>query len=176
MELIRDKKDIEQRIIDEAGELTEGMELLINDNSIQLKDKVDAYGYVMEKMESDIQYLKSKKVRLNELQKVMEKKVTKIKYRLNELSSIDGELIGNEYKFKPYISKVAKEIDMDKVEPKYVTYVISLTHSAMMDVFDNIKDNERTILEDNMKKTCKVSDLPKDHPAIIYELTNTVKG
>lgn len=175
MELIRNKKDLEQRIIDEAGEYTEDIEQLINDNSIQLKDKVDAYSYVMGKMDSDIRFLKERNVRTNELLKKAEKIVAKMKSRLYQLASVEGDIVGNEHKIKPYLSKVAKGVKINEVETRYITYNISFTNSQLMDLLDIVDDHERSIIEDNMTKVCKLSDLPKDHPAIIYELTETVK-
>lgn len=182
MEIIKQKKDIEQQIIDEAGVVTDEMMQIFEDNAIELKDKVDAYGFTIDKLNNDEEFLKGRKKRINDLQNAIKSNISKIKNRLNYLAKEQGELIGNEYKFKPYISKVAKEIDMSKVESEYATYTFVLTNQQYTDLCYTLDSGEVRLKPDlqeilnNPKISCKVSDLPKDHPAIIYELTETVKG
>lgn len=181
-DLMKNKVHLESQLED-ADTFTQELEAIWEDNNIELKAKIDAYGYVLDTIDKDVQFLKAKKTKLNDIQKHLEKEKEKIKTRLNNIAN--GEpLRGNEYSFHPFTSRVTDHIEENLVEPEYKTYSATMNWHQMMlvkhlfsdtpatfDIAENDKAKEEIIWKENVS----VSGLPENHPAIVYKITPSVR-
>lgn len=169
--LVKDKKDLESNLED-CLTYTEELEKIWRDNEIAIKAKIDSYGYVLDEIDSKIDFIKRKEETLKELRKKLEKETDNIKRRLNMISQ-EIPLEGNEYRFKPYNS-VNRTVDIYQVEPELKRYIVNMDYKRFqefesmvnLDIADNIYTYTTKV---------NVTDLPEDHPAIVANIAPTVR-
>ena len=195
-EIVQRKLELENIFEEQYGEITEELEKVWEDNQIELKAKIDSYGYAIQTLTQAIDMLKEKKKirdeRIKDAIKRLEINVEKMKQRLHHHSN--GEpLRGDEWSFHPYTSAVTKSIDTSKVEDEYISYVIPrlsqaeydyLIEDVRMDI-EGAKGNADyealTLLQPLLQKIIgaemdvKTSDLPKEHPALVKEYKSSVR-
>lgn len=180
--MLAEKQYLEEQLED-VETYSEELEKVWENTEIELKQKVDAYGYVIDDITNRVNYLKAKKAKLNKIQKSLETEIENIKGRLN-FHAKDNPLKGNEYTFHPFISEVTDHIEMDKVESKYKTYIVKMNATqfiAFNALTENLSYSSDKVKEDALfepftfEEKCGVSDLPDKHPAVIKKLTPSVR-
>ena len=170
-EIVKEKKHLEEQLED-CDTYTEELERIWRDNEIELKAKIDSYGYVLDDISNRKEYLKSKISKMKDIINSLEKAEEKLKSNLHAYS--DGiKLEGKEYKFSPYFSE-RREVDMNLVEPKEKKYIVTMDYNwfTQFEAIANIDYNEA---EYTYTTKCNVTDLPKEHPAIITKVTPSVR-
>jgi len=195
-EIVQRKLELENIFEEQYGEITGELEEIWASTEIELKSKIDSYGYAMQTLQQAIDMLKEKKKvrdeRIKEVVNRLQTNIDKMKARLHYYSR--GEpLRGDEFSFHPFVSAVTKSIDLDKVEDEYKSFLlpeISLgEHSYLIDNIQFDIENARKegdyetlsalqpLLQKLMGAEVKVrtSDLPKEHPALIKELKSSVR-
>lgn len=170
-EIVKKKADLEEQLED-YDTYSEELEKVWQDNEIAFAEKVDAYGYVLDDTANRIDFLKAKNKRIKEAIDRLEKIEEKVKTRLNLLTEGMEVIKGKEYNFKRWNS-VTREVDMMKVEPKNKTYIVTMDYDNFI-IFESVANAEFG-KEYSYKTKCNVTDLPKDHPAIIEKVTPSVR-
>jgi len=129
------------------GELTEVLEKMWEDNELELKQKIDSYGHVLDELNAELNKLKQLKqdkvARINNAIDRVEAEIEKIKSRLHYHCN-EQPLRGNEYSFHPYVSSTTDHIEEDKVEKSYFRYSLPhLTHEEYMllEAYDCAEDD-----------------------------------
>ena len=193
-QLVQRKKEVEDIIEEEAGELSKELEALWEDSNTSLSEKVDKYGYRLEMLEHmqtvlDEQIDKKKRVK-ETLSRDIQYLKTKLYNAANELKV--EVLTGKDYEFKPVVNYTSI-VDQDKVEDKYKNYnvekltkeeleflILTIAETENMEefhpeikgeIFGNILDK----LRNSKPNKIGVTLLPKEHLAIKKELSPTVK-
>jgi hypothetical protein len=179
--LLAEKDELTRMIISEdEGRLDEYLLEQWRGNELDLKDKIDGYGYVLENIKAEINKLKDlKKIHTDRLRNAItkyENEEARLRKRLWEHA--DGKALrGNEYNFHPYIGK-ASTINMELVEPEYMGYIIpELTHKEWETILSKL-DKESDLYNKvrfKVNTVCNVSDLPENHPAILTEVRHDVR-
>lgn len=166
------------------GDVTEALSIEWENNNSALESKIDGYGYVIGYYEQQIEFLKNRKKEIDDIKKVAEEKIKTLKNRLNYFAQ-GNVLKGKEFKFTPYNS-VTSSVDESKVEGKYFLYKLPEISSEQWDYIHDLIAGD--IIEDEtfkvglLRKLCTeitsrvlVSDLPEGHPAIVKNVTPSVK-
>lgn len=180
--ILSERKILEEQFAETAGELVDNLEAQWANNSIELADKIDAYGFVYDEMKAGIDSLKAKentlKTRIKAAIHRLEVEKERIKQRLHLYATESGgPLRGNEYSFHPYQS-VNRSVDLSKVEDELLSYTLPrLTYSEWRYLVDNIKDQPAlwSKVMNDKKVSCNVTDLPDGHPAIIASIKPSVR-
>lgn len=178
--ILTQKQYLEEQLED-ANTYTEQLETVWENTELELKKKVDAYGYVIDDILTHIEYLKTKKNKLNEIQKKLELEIENIKTRLNYHCK-ENPLVGNEYKFYPYTS-VTKTVNLDNINDEesiqYGTYTLKIPAKDFTKIENLVHDHgdNLDLLNgfNNAKYSCNVTDLPETHSAIIKKITPSVR-
>ena len=173
--LLYDKLSLETDIEDAQGEITDEQDLIWRNQELKIKDKVDAYGYVLTEMHAELAKIKELKreasARISTAQARVLSNIARLKLRLNFLSE-DRALRGHIYSFLPYLS-IRREIeDISLVEDDQINLTIEIKEANWKELLSSV-DNvpEFTIL----KRGAKVSQLPEDHPAVTTKRTASVR-
>ena len=170
-EIVKEKKHLEEQLED-CDTYTQELEKIWEDNEIELKAKIDAYGYILDDIDSRKKFLKDKMDKIKDIMKSLERTEKELKQRLHNVSNNDI-LQGKEYKFNPYIS-MRREVNMDLVEPERKKYIVTMDYNwfTQFEAIANIDYNEA---EYTYTTKCNVTDLPENHPAIVINLEHTVR-
>lgn len=188
-EIVKKKMEIEDIIQENYGEIDEQLAGIWEDNSLELKDKLDSYGHVIKSMNDSIDLIKERKKekdsKVKQLITSLENQVKRLKARLNQVSQ--GEkLSGNEYSFTPYMSE-RSEVDKDiKIEPQFGKYILPPLAYSEYNLLMTAVDQATSPLDDNMnalydklnevtEHKVNVTDLPEGHPAVIKHLEPSVR-
>lgn len=189
-ELVLKKQDIESMLIENEGELTAALERMWEDTSLEIKDKLDRYGHVIQQLEAAKTSVTEKKRARNtqyaNLEKRIENEINSIKGRLNFLSG--GErLEGNEVKFVPFNSKISDGINMALVPLDKSFYNLpKLTHNAFFYLqaaldtktvkdLDAERELSMAFAHALESRSTTVTALGEDHPAITYKVRPSVR-
>jgi len=164
---------LEQELYDTGGELTKELELLWESTDIELKDKIDSYGYVLDNLVGEREKLKAAKTqvvsRVSAALDRLDRTEDSMKRVLHKLS--DGEsLRGRLYSFHPFMSKTSQIRDLDLVDKKQVTITVELNQKDWEDLIEG-----RNINYAIKKRTTRIKDLPINHPAIETKVTPSVR-
>jgi hypothetical protein len=191
IELVFDKLSIEDQIAEAEGVLDEEMEITLELNDRQLREKLDAYGYMIDHLKDTITYLKLRKELLvNRLSKAINRADNLIK-RLKERIFTAGELLdekhlhGDDYKFHPFMAQSTVEVRTELCEEEYGKYVLPpLSYDEYQYLLRalgreiGIDDTARILkskFSEEVKRKIGVKDLPPDHKAVIKELTKSTR-
>ncbi len=170
-ELIIQHEDIEQNIIDNYGEITQELSLMWQETNLQLSKKVDNYGKFLDIIAFEKLRLKQQIERRKLLYNQFENLDSEIKHQLYSYAKAIP-LIGEDYKFIPYISK-HRIVEADKVEPEFIRVTVQMSKSEYSQLTAlEAKPKINMLLK---KEEILVSELPEYHPALKYELEETVK-
>lgn len=170
-ELIIQREDIEQNIIDNYGELTTELSLMWQETNLQLSKKIDNYGRFLDMIAFEKLRLKQQIERRKLLISQFENLESDIKHQLYSYAN-DVPLVGEDYKFIPFISK-HRIVDSEKVEPEMIRVTVQMTKSEYL--FISTLVMHLNIIMVLKKEEVLASELPEDHPALKYELEETVK-
>jgi len=172
---------LELELEESGGDITDEQDLIWLSKGIEIKDKLDSYGYLLSELAAEKKKLAMIKAngveRVSEATRRVEKLTQKLKSRLNYLSKGES-LRGHLYSFHPYSSKT-RTIDVEKLLPNE-TY---LTIEIRQDYWEKMIEasawiNERVLPEDSFsikKRAGKVSELPEEHSAVVTALTPSVR-
>jgi len=178
--LLYDKLLLESDIDEAQGEITDEQDLIWRNQELAIKDKVDAYGYVLTEMKAELEKIKELKreatARITAARDRVTGNIARLKLRLNSLSE-GSPLRGHIYSFLPYIS-MRREVDIKQVEDNLINLTIEISEAnwnSMLSSAYGLRDPrdipEFTIL----KRGAKVSQLPEDHPAMTTKRTASVR-
>lgn len=126
-ELLRDKLNIEDMLIESGGELTPEIIEQMDFNAKNIRDKIDSYHNIVVKMEYGTSEIDAEIKRLQALKSAKKNAVKSLKERLiylmdeAELQSIDGNLC------KAYIKNNAPSLVIDDVVSFTATYTDAVT-------------------------------------------------
>lgn len=124
-DLVKQQSAISQNLMENDGELTPEIEALIKQVSTDLPKKVDNYATFMDKLKSDISYLKELEKTISSKRKAVENIYKNIDFRIKQIVIEVGELAGEFYTYKPI--KQGKKLVIDnkvKFEKCYLTETI----------------------------------------------------
>jgi len=163
-----------------GGDITDGQDLIWLSKDIEIKDKLDSYGYLIDELAAEkkkLAYIKANGVqRVSEATRRVEKLTQKLKSRLNYLSK--GEpLKGHLYSFHPFNSKT-RTADVEKLSSSETYLTIEIRQDYWNDLITawNTESPRQGAIPHSIKKRAgKVSELPEDHSAIETVLTPSVR-
>lgn len=172
--MIFNKLILEEDIAENKGVLDEELDKLWGNNELALASKIDSYGITISNLLSEVDRLKKLQKEITESLKKAENRVTKtverIKSRLHYYAN-EEPLRGSIYSFHPYVSTVGEIVDIDKLSPSEAYLTIEIKEESWNDLTANIKSVPSSRI---IKRVGKVTELPKDHPAVSYKLTPTI--
>jgi len=160
---------------DQGGEITDKQDLIWQNQELAIKDKVDAYGYVMTELNAELDKIKELKreatARISGVSGRVQNNIARLKRRLHSLSE-GSPLRGHIYSFHPYISKRREIIDMDLVNDDLVDMTVRLKEADWKELLASVA----TIPEFKvLKREAQVSQLPEIHPALATKRTASVR-
>ena len=172
--LLYDKLLLESDIEEAQGEITDEQDLIWRNQELAIKDKVDAYGYVLTEMKAELEKIIELKreatARITAARDRVTGHIARLKLRLNTLSE-GSPLRGHIYSFLPYLSK-RSEVDISQVEDNLIDLKVEISEADWKELISSVdKVPEYTIL----KRGTKVSQLPEDHPAVTTKRTASVR-
>jgi len=159
------------------NEITDGEDLIWQQNDLAIKDKLDTYGQLFDELDAEkkkLAILKASGVeRIQAATRRIENLEQRLKQRLNLLSG-GQKLKGNIYSFNPFLSRqrTLKYPEHLKPSEAYLTIEIREDYWEQLINF-NVLPN--TIHWEIKKRTGKVSELPEDHLAIETVLNPSVR-
>ena len=162
--------------IELEGEITDEQDLIWLSKDIEVKDKLDSYGRLLDELAAEKKKLADIKasgvLRASEAAHRVEKLEQKLKSRLNLLSG-GKPLRGHLYSFHPYESK-KRTIDVEKLSQNEIYLTIEIRQDYWESLLrDSTMDEE---VDFSVKKVAgKVSELSEEHPAVETVLTPSVR-
>ena len=173
-ELITKNQFLEVQLED-ASTYTDELELVWENTQIELAKKVDAYGFVIDELKMRNDYLAEKKRKLTAIKQQIEKDIERIKSRLYEHAQ-GAKLEGNEYKFHPFMSE-STTVDLTKVKGKHLSYTLPKLdyneYDALLSLLGDTSIGRK--IEEEVKTSCNVTDLPPNHPALVKNFKPSVR-
>ena len=176
------KQSLLETDIEEAGgEITDEQDVIWQSNELDVRDKLDSYGHLIDELAAEkkkLAFIKASGVsRVSEATQRIEKLEQKLKARLNTLSGGES-LRGHLYAFHPFNSK-ARTVDVEKLSASetYLTIEIRQDYWEKM-IEETSWINERVLPKDCFsikKRVGKVSELPENHQAVATVLTPSVR-
>lgn len=180
-ELLYQRLQLEDAIVSQDGEITDTQDVIWQNQELAIKDKVDAYGYVLTEIESELEKLKMLKreasERISNAINRSQSNIERLKRRLNFLSE-GSPLRGHIYSFHPYISVRRSVEDINLVETHLVNLTIEITEANWQSILSSAYGSRdpRDIPEYKiLKREAKVSQLPEIHPAVKSKITASVR-
>lgn len=180
----------EEKTVDELE-----IQNLWDNNEIDLKDKIDGYGFIIDRYESSLEHLKIVKSNINEKFKVAkqrcESNIKYLKAKLYDYSQVPNtDMFGHIYRFHPYIA-TTHTIDVSKLTVDEGLYELPLLTKEELDNLMRIIET-RTIQKEQeefgahtyqglyakiyqAKQVAKVTDLNKDSQALVTTNTKSVR-
>ena len=100
--IVGEAAEIIQKLIENGGEVDESLELDFVKNSIDLKDKLDSYAYLWERLDREEEYFKVKAAELTRIKSSINNIRDRLKDRLKSamVQLDESEIVGSEFKFK----------------------------------------------------------------------------
>ena len=90
-DIINDYQNLEKKIIDNNGEISDDLEQLLSDNNEDLKNKLDNYEKFIRYLNNQADYLKNMELHYAKRRKVIEKSIIGLKGNLLNAMKITGE-------------------------------------------------------------------------------------
>lgn len=176
--ILSERVSLEETLIETEGEITEELERLWNQNDMDLKRKVDSYGFVLDELSNALKNIKAKKKDRDEKVKKavvrIEREVDHIKARLNYFCN-GQPLRGNEYSFHPYNS-VDREINPLKIteddKMKYCRVNLEMSYGLWYFIKRSLSITDGSFTE---KLKVLTSDFPDSHPALVEDIKLSVR-
>ena len=172
--LLYDKLSQSEEIEEARGEITDEQDLIWLNTELAIRDKVDAYGYVLVELNAELEKIKQLKreaiARISMATVRVQSNIDRLKQRLNHLSE-GSPLRGHIHSFHPYLS-VKRSVDMSLVKDDQAYLTIEIKEAMWKELLDSVsKVPEYRVL----KREAKVSQLPQDHPAVKLQKTASVR-
>jgi chaperonin cofactor prefoldin len=171
--ILQEKAFLEAEIEEAHGEITEELDSIWENNQMELAEKVDNYAWVLKHLDAVIANIRERKQKADKIIRSLTNQQERIKHRLRYYCDISGgPLRGHEYTFHPFNS-VKREVNMEKVERERRKVVVTMP----LDRFMASRYLQKLAQAGEAKvehPKLGVSELPKDHPAIMAEETPTV--
>jgi len=119
VELVNQAAEIEKMLIESGGEITEHIQEALSTNQANLPAKVDSYKFVIDKLDSSVEFYKEKAKFYSNLAKGIDSAKERVKDNLRFSMSLLGtdELIGEDIRFKLTKSKPKLIIDNEAIIP-----------------------------------------------------------
>jgi chaperonin cofactor prefoldin len=167
--ILHEKSMLEDELEEKGGEVTEELDRVWQDNQLELAAKVDNYAWALKHMDALIETLKERKAKATKIIQTIGNQQRRIKDRLHfYCEETGGPLRGHEYSFHPFMAR-STDVIQDKVEDRYKKVAVTMT----LDEWRRVSDVIAT--PDIKHLPVKVSDLPKDHPAIVADESPSVR-
>lgn len=167
---------IESDLLEAGGEITDEQDLIWQSNDLELKDKLDSYGYLIDELAAEKKKLAEIKAngvsRVSEATRRVEKLEQKLKSRLNFLSKGES-LRGHVYSFHPFTS-TTHTVDVEKLSTNETYLTIEIRQDYWQRLLENLEPDSKVSWAIK-KRAGKVSELPEDHPAVETVLTPSVR-
>ena len=180
-ELLYQQLILQNQLEDAGGEITDDRDLIWRNQEIAIKDKVDAYGYVLSELDAELKKLSEiKREALARVQKAIdraENDTARLKQRLNYLSE-GSPLRGHVYSFHPYLSERREIANIDLVEDNLVDMTVKMNGrewNKLIDAYVQYHQDIRIPEYKVIKRETRVSQLPPDHPALIVKRKQSVR-
>ncbi len=162
------------------SEITDEQDLIWRNQELQIKDKVDAYGYVLTELEAELDKIKELKreatARISGAAGRVQSNIDRLKRRLNFLGE-GSPLRGHIYSFHPYHSS-RRKVDINQVEDSLIDLTVELKEADWKNMLERAYGSRdpRDIPEFKvLKREAKVSQLPDKHPAVTSKITASVR-
>jgi len=174
--LLLQRLQLEDEIVSQEGEITDDQDIIWRNQEIAIKDKVDAYGYVLNQLDSELEKLKTLKRevsdRIHQASERTQSNIRRLKQRLHHLSE-GSPLRGHIYSFHPYLAERRMIRDINLVENSLVNLTIEITEANWQSILGRVTSDipEFKIL----KREARVSQLPDFHPAVESKITASVR-
>ena len=126
-ELISQRKLFEEKLEEIAGEISTLEEIELNENVLQLREKVDGYGRLLEEFENEENRLKELSDHYGKKAKTMSSAITRLKFLAKTGTIAVGENIdGDVYRFKAWQCDKKLVIDNENLIPdEYTEQVVT---------------------------------------------------
>lgn len=180
-ELLYQQLILREKIENAGGEITDDEDIIWRNQEIAIKDKIDAYGYVLSELDAELKKLHEiKREASARVQKAIdraENDTARLKQRLNYLSE-GSPLRGHIYSFLPYLSERREVANIDLVEDSLVDLTIRMKArdwNKLLDAFAQVHQDLRVPEYKVVKRDTSVSQLPSDHPAVIVKRKPSVR-
>ena len=139
--LLYDKLLLESDVEEAQGEITDEQDLIWRNQELAIKDKVDAYGYVLTEMKAELEKIKELKreatARITAARDRVTGNIARLKLRLNNLSE-GSPLRGHIYSFLPYIS-MRREVDIKQVEDNLIDLKVEISEANWNELLASAK-------------------------------------
>ena len=89
--IINDYQNLESKIIENNGEISDDLEQLLTDNNEDLKSKLDNYEKFIRYLNNQAEYLKNMELHYMKRRKVIEKSIIRLKANVLNAIKITGE-------------------------------------------------------------------------------------
>lgn len=174
---------VEEGMEEAGGVITDEQDLIWQSKDLQVKDKLDSYGYLIDELSAEkkkLAFMKAEGVtRVSEATRRIEKLEQKLKTRLNTLSGGES-LRGHLYAFHPYISKT-RTVDVEKLLTNETYLTIEIRQDYWEEIYNgwkahcdywDVKPEHHFSIK---RRAGKVSELSEDSKAIVTVLTPSVR-
>ncbi len=172
--MLYDKLCLETEIMTNDGEITDEQDLIWQNQELQIKDKVDSYGYVLTELKAELDKIKELKreatARISVASARVQNNIERLKRRLNFLGE-GSPLRGHIYAFHPYES-ARTSVDISQVEDNLINLTVELKEAQWKELLASAKVIPEFKV---LKREAKVSQLPDKHPAVTTKRTASVR-
>lgn len=180
-ELLYQQLILQNQMVEAGGEITDNEDIIWRNQEIAIKDKVDAYGYVLSELDAELKKLSEiKREASARIQKAIdraENDTARLKQRLNYLSE-GSPLRGHIYSFHPYLSERREVANIDLVEDNLVDLTVKMKvreWNKLLDAFAQVHQDLRVPEYKVIKREVLTSQLPDNHPAMILKRKESVR-
>lgn len=177
--LLYDKLILAEDLEEAGGEITNEQDLIWQNTELAIRDKVDAYGYVLIELNAELGKINELKreatARISKAAVRMQLNIDRLKQRLNHLSE-GSPLRGHIHSFHPYIS-VKRSVDIDLVKDDQAYLTIEIKEADWKELMKCAGVIAISYVPEYrvLKREAKVSQLPLDHPAVKLQKTASVR-
>ncbi len=172
--LLYDRLCLETEMVEREGEITDDQDIIWRNQELQIKDKVDSYGYVLTELKAELDKIRELKreatARISVASARVQNNIDRLKRRLNVLGE-GSPLRGHIYNFLPYDS-VRSEVNIEQVEDDLIDLTVELKEAKWNELLASAKVIPEFKV---LKREAKVSQLPDKHPAVTLKRKASVR-
>jgi hypothetical protein len=169
--IMKERYDLFNKIVESDGEIDEVTELFLENNEKELKQKLEAYIFVINKLQSDINTNKDHIEMLKFSNEALEEKIEFLRKKLAYFAENNGgSLETGSFKITPkeYVKKVINPSLLEESDKKFKVTVGKLSPNELTEIENYIQIELGKEFSFNLD--VNLSDLPEDHPAITKEV------
>lgn len=121
---------LEQKIIENAGEITEDVETMLQVNQNLIARKVDSYAFIMESLKDRARYWDEKAALISKYARTCSEVVTRLRANLKAVMVLENEkeIKGDDYRF--VLAEMHYTLNIDEKELPDEYYKIEVTRSV----------------------------------------------